>query len=43
MGKQKYDNKFKTMIVELLLSGIKSSQVNQEYYLNIIIVWLLSG
>lgn len=35
MGKQKYDNEFKTMIVELLLSGIKSSQVSQEYDLNI--------
>ena len=34
MEKQKYDNAFKVMIVELLQSGIKSQQVSDEYGLN---------
>jgi len=32
---KKYDNEFKVMIVELLQSGIKATQVSQEYGLNI--------
>ena len=34
MAKQKYDNEFKVMIVELLKSGSKPKQVGQEYNLN---------
>lgn len=35
MGKQKYENEFKVMIVELLNSGIKTSQVSTDYGLNV--------
>lgn len=35
MEKQKYDNAFKVMIVELLQSGIKTKQVSDEYGLNL--------
>jgi len=34
MTKQKYDNKFKVMIVELLKSGSKTKQIGEEYGLN---------
>lgn len=33
-GKKKYDNEFKTMIVELLNSEIKMSQLSNNYGLN---------
>ena len=32
---KKYDNEFKVMIVELLKSGIKATQVSEEYHLNV--------
>lgn len=32
---KKYENGFKTMIVELLLSGVKSSKVSKDYDLNV--------
>ena len=35
MAKQKYDNEFKVMIVELLKSGIKTKQLSDDYSLNI--------
>lgn len=35
MEKQKYDNEFKVMIVELLKSGIKTKQISDDYSLNI--------
>ena len=35
MTKQKYDNEFKLMIVELLKSGIKTKQVSDDYNLNV--------
>lgn len=35
MAKQKYDNAFKVMIVELLKSGIKTRQIGDEYGLEI--------
>ena len=35
MGRTKYDNEFKVMIVELLNSGIKTSQVGNDYGLNV--------
>ena len=35
MVKQKYDNDFKVMIVELLKSGLKTKQVSDDYSLNI--------
>jgi len=35
MTKQKYDNEFKVMIVELLNSGIKTKQVSNDYSLNV--------
>lgn len=35
MVKQKYDNEFKVMIVELLKSGIKTKQVSDDYSLNV--------
>ncbi len=34
MGRKKYDNEFKVMIVELLNSGIKGQQVSTDYGLN---------
>ena len=34
MGRTRYDNEFKVMIVELLKSGIKTQQVSTEYGLN---------
>jgi len=38
MAKQKYDNDFKVMIVELLKSGIKTKQVSDDYNLNVSMV-----
>lgn len=35
MAKQKYDNEFKVMIVELLKSGIRTRQISEEYGLDI--------
>lgn len=35
MGKQKYDDEFKVMIVELLHSGLKTIQVSKDYGLNV--------
>jgi transposase len=35
MGKQKYENEFKVMIVELLNAGIKTSQVSTDYGLSL--------
>jgi transposase len=35
MARTKYDNEFKVMIVELLDSGIKTSQVSNDYGLNV--------
>ena len=35
MAKQKYDNEFKVMIVELLKSGIRTRQASDEYDLDI--------
>jgi transposase len=35
MARTKYDNEFKVMIVELLNSGIKTSQVSNDYGLNV--------
>jgi transposase len=35
MGRTKYDNEFKVMIVELLNSGIKTAQVSDDYGLNV--------
>jgi len=35
MERQQYDNEFKVMIVELLNSGIKTSQVSKDYGLNV--------
>jgi transposase-like protein len=35
MAKKKYDNDFKIMIAELLLSGGRISQVSQEYGLEV--------
>jgi transposase len=35
MVKKKYDNDFKIMIAELLLSGISGSQVSREYDLSV--------
>ena len=34
MTRKHYDSKFKTMIAELLISGISSTQVSHEYDLN---------
>ena len=34
MARKKYDNDFKVMIAELLLSGISGSQVSREYGLS---------
>jgi len=34
MGKKKYDNDFKVMIVHLLKSGQKTNAVSQEYNLD---------
>jgi len=38
MTKQKYDNDFKVMIVELLKYGIKTKQVSDDYSLNVSMV-----
>ena len=35
MAKQKYENEFKVMIVELLKSGIRTRQISDEYSLDI--------
>jgi transposase len=35
MGRTKYENEFKVMIVELLKSGIKTEQVGNDYGLNV--------
>ena len=35
MAKQKYENEFKVMIVELLKSGIRTRQISDEYGLDI--------
>ena len=35
MARTKYDNEFKVMIVELLNSGIKTAQLNNDYGLNV--------
>ena len=35
MAKQKYENEFKVMIVELLKSGISTRQISDEYSLDI--------
>ena len=35
MARQKYDNEFKVMIVELLKSGVRTRQISDEYGLDI--------